>query len=249
VTTNEGLRVVALAEKALKAPKSGAHFEAVHALCVVALRVYIGILQLVEAENGVAAQALLRTLFETVVSAVILAKHPEKLDDFAKHGKLTLLRMARSIDKDSAFAKKQMTKAMKKAADAECNALIAHFKPTYNWHMLRSKDAFNEAEQPKNFHESFYARASAIAHGEPFTVFQHKDAEAKTWRIEARSAEWEKWPMQAYVMSMFLMLHLIRRVSKTFVLGLEDDLSAADKEVGGLADKQMESAKELPDVE
>ena len=237
-----------LADKILTSSQTGVHFEAVRAQCAVAAKVYTGVLQLVSLLNGVSAQALLRTLFETIVGAVILAKHPEKLDDFGKHGKLTLLRMAQSIDESSAFAKKQMTETLKNVAKAERDDLADYFKPTYNWHMLRSKAAFDEAELTKNFHESFYARASAIAHGEPFTVFQHKDPEAKTWKIEPRCEEWSKWPMIAYVMSMLLMLHMVGHVSKVFGLGLEDELAVVGAEVGALAGKQMQSAKDLPDV-
>lgn len=246
--TVEGIKVRALADKISTAPKTSNHFEAVRAQCIVAVRLYAGVLQLVSVEDGISAQALLRSLFETIVGAVILSKHPEKLEDFGKHGKLTLLRMARSMDESSAFAKKQISRTLKKSADAECATLIAHFRPTYNWHMLKRKDAFDEAELPKNFYEAFYARASAVAHGEPFTVFQHADQAATTWRIEPRYAEWAKWPMLAYVMSMLLMLHLVGCVSKTFALGLESEWSVVSAEVHALAAGQMESAKNLPDV-
>ncbi len=247
--TVEGMKVRALADKISTAPKASDHFEAVRAQCIVAVRLYTGVLQLVSVEDGISAQALLRTLFETIVGAVILSKHPEKLGDFSKHGKLTLLRMARSMDESSAFAKKHEARSLKKAADAECATLIAHFRPTHNWHMLKRKDAFDEAELPKNFYEAFYARASAVAHGEPFTVFQHKDPTAATWKIEPRYNEWAKWPMLAYVMSMLLMLHMVGYVSKTFALGLGSEWSAVSAEVHALATGQMESAKNLPDVE
>lgn len=253
MATDERLRVGGFANKILTAPQSSVHFEAVQAQCAVAVEVYTGIQELVDAQNGISAHALVRTLFETIIGAVMLSNHPDKLEDFGKHGKLTLLRLARSITAGT-LVKKQMTTTFKRVADAEYQALYDYFKPTRNWYRLKREDAFDEAfhgaELYQSFYDGFYGRTSAIAHGEPFNVFQHQDTEAKTWRITPRYAQWrEKWPLLADVMSMFLMLHMIARVSQTFALGLENELSVVNAEVEALAGKHMESARSLPDVD
>lgn len=248
----ESLKVVALSRKLLSAPSNRDHFAAAQAQCGVAVELHGGVLQLGDVKNGLAAFAVVRSLFETVIGAVILANHPEKLEDFGKHGRMTLLRLARSVS-DGTLAKKQMTVTLKGVADADYDALYNSFKPTRNWHKMKREDAFNEAFQGakiyKTFYDGFYGRTSAIAHGEPFNVFQHLDAEAKTWKIKARPAEWkDKWPTQAEIMAMFLMLHLIERMSKTFALGLEAEWAVLNAEVEALADRQMAAARALPDV-
>jgi hypothetical protein len=252
MATGESLKVVALSRKILSAPSSSEHFAAVQAQCGVALELHGGVLQLVDAKNGLAANAVVRSLFETVIGAVMLANHPEKLGDFGEHGRMTLLRLARSVS-EGTLAKKQTTVTLQAVADTDYDALYDSFKPTKNWHKLKREDAFNEAFQGakiyKAFYDGFYGRTSAIAHGEPFSVFQHLDAEAKTWKITVRPSEWkEKWPLQAETMSDFLMLHLIERVSKTFALGLENDWSVVNAEVEAFAGQQMAAARALPDV-
>ncbi|MFZ0334997.1 MAG: DUF5677 domain-containing protein [Candidatus Acidiferrales bacterium] len=250
--TNESSKVRSLANKILTAPKANKHFDAVQAQCAVAVEVYTGILQLAAAQNGLSASALVRTLFETIIGAVVLANHPEKLEDFGNQGKLTLLRLARSI-REGSLVNKQITKTLRDVANAEYDTLYAFFKPTKNWHKLTREYAFKEAFEGaplyETFYDSFYGRTSAIAHGEPFNVFRHLDAEAKTWKIEARYTEWrEKWPVLAEVMAMFLLLHLIERVSKAFALGLEAEYAIVNADVGALAGRQMQSARDLPDA-
>jgi hypothetical protein len=252
MAVNESLKVVALSRKLLSAPSNSDHFAAVQAQCGVAIELHGGVLQLVDTKNGLAAFAVVRSLFETVIGAVILANHPEKLQDFGTFGRMTLLRLARSIA-DGTLAKKQMTVTLKAAADAEYDALYKSFKPTKNWHKMIREDAFNEAFQGAKifgtFYDGFYGRTSAIAHGEPFNVFRHLDAEAKTWKIEVRPTEWkEKWPLMAETMSDFLMLHLVERISKTFALGLEAEWTVLNAEVEAFAGQQMAPARALPDV-
>ena len=87
MATGESLKVVALSRKILSAPSSSEHFAAVQAQCGVALELHGGVLQLGGVKNGLAAFAVVRSLFEAVIGAVILANHPEKLEDFGKHGR------------------------------------------------------------------------------------------------------------------------------------------------------------------
>jgi Family of unknown function (DUF5677) len=240
VTTSESLKVLALANRLLSAGRDDAHFQAVQSQCTSAIEVYTGVLQLVETQNGISAQALVRTLFEAIVGAVILVKHPEMLNDFRNHGKLTALRIARSIPRDSPFAKKlQIRRA---AASAEYDALYHHFKATGHWHHFKTKASFTEAELPEDFYERYYARASSIAHGNPFVVLQPLDEEAKNWGIQSRPRQWKKWAAQARVLSMLLMLHMVESVARAFALGLGPELRKVRQEVAALANSEMKSA-------
>jgi hypothetical protein len=252
VATKESQKVIILLQKLLSAPSTSEHFTAVQAQCAVASEVYIGVLQLADGKNGLAASALVRTLFETIIGAIILANRPEKLQDFGKHGKMMLLRLALSIT-DGTLVNKEQTKSTKDIANVEYDALYKEFKPSKNWHKMMREDAFKEAFQNAKlglkFYDGFYGRTSAISHGEPFNVFQRVDVELKTWKLTARSSEWhEKWPMMAEVMSMFLMLHLVNRVSAAFSLGLEAEMTAVNAEVEALAGREMAAARALPDV-
>jgi hypothetical protein len=184
LTSNESERVLLLAKKVLAVAQGSPHFRAVQAQYAVTVETYTGVLQVVDAKNGVAAMSLGRTLFETVVSAVILAKHQEKLDDFKNHGKWTTFQMARSIPPHSQF-QSQGLKRFTEDTKAECDALQSYFKPTGNWHLLKTTDAFAEAEMPEDWRSRYYIRVSAIAHGHPFPVVQQFDKETRDYKIQA----------------------------------------------------------------
>jgi Family of unknown function (DUF5677) len=235
--------VQTLANKIVEAKQDSAHFQAVQAQCAFAVKVNAGILHLVAVRNGASAQALLRTLFETIVSVVILAKHPEKLDDFRNHGKLAAFRTARAIPADSPMAKK--LKGFIDATSAEHDALYAYFKAAgWHWHLLTTKDSFTEAGMPEKFWERFYGRASAISHGQPYVVVQHLDMEGKSWEIKPRYTEWDDWADKAHMMGLLLMLHMVESVSNIFSLGLEAELMPLSAQVQAIAQQQMKSAKD-----
>jgi len=118
------------------------HFRAVQAQCAFANEIYLGVLELCAKKNGIAAEALVRTLFETVVNGAILAKHREKLPDFIRHGKFTQLRVLHFTDPPEPFRAKR--DKLKKATDAELQELFKEFKDT-RWHKLSTKDSFVEA--------------------------------------------------------------------------------------------------------
>jgi len=85
--------------------------------------------------NGLSAETLLRTLFETVTSTTILAKHPEKLGDFIDHGRLVELRMMRVIESP---ALKERLQATIKATDT---GSISGF-PTTQSRLQRNRTEF-----------------------------------------------------------------------------------------------------------
>jgi hypothetical protein len=244
IQPNESERVLQLAGRLLLIQQNSAHFQAVQAQCAFSIEAFRGVLEVVESQNGIAAQSLLRTLFEAVVSAVILAKHPEKLDDFMNHGKLTTFRMARAIPSNSPLA--SAVSAFRDATKAECDTLYAYFKETGNWHLLKNADAFAEAGLPNNMRGRYYLRASAIAHGHPFPVVQHFGIENKGWKIRARHEDWQKWIETARVMGMLLMLHMIEQLNSLFQLGMDSAVALVKQDVEGIAHQQMKAG--LPSV-
>jgi hypothetical protein len=234
-------KVETLAKEIMAARRDDAHFKAVQAQCAFSLEVYTGIQCVAAVENGVSAQALLRTLFEAVVGAVILAKHVEMLDDFRNHGKLTALRIVQSFPQDSIFAKKLTT--VRDATKAECDALYESFKTGGgNWHRMKTTASFTDAEMPDNFYQRFYGPASAVAHGEPYVVVQNLDMEGKNWEIQPRYRVWRHWSGTSQVMSLWLMLHMVERVSQVFSLGVKTE--SVKQEVKEFGDKQMKAALE-----
>lgn len=237
--SNEGEAVLLLAKKLLAVQRDSAHFHAVQAQCAFAIEAYIGVLQVVDAQNGIAAMSLGRTLFGAVVSAVILAKHQEKLDDFKNHGKLTTFQMARSIPSDSRFGSPGLKK-FRDETKSECDALSAYFKPTRNWHRFATTETFDEAELPTGWRGRYYVRASAIAHGDPFPVVQQFDKESKDYKIQAGPEEWKRWTEKERVMSMLLMIHMIERLSRVFALGLESEIAPVRQQIEGTARQQMQ---------
>jgi hypothetical protein len=68
------------------------HFKAVQLVCGSALEHYRGILRLIEADDSLSAKVVSRVLLETLVTAVLLAKHPEKIEDFRDCGRYFHLR-------------------------------------------------------------------------------------------------------------------------------------------------------------
>jgi hypothetical protein len=231
-----------LAKKVLVVERGNPHFRAVQAQCAFAIEAYAGVLVVVDAQNGVAAVSLGRTLLEAVVSSVILAKHQEKLDDFKNHGKLTTFQMARSTPSGSRFDSPGLKK-FRDDSRSERDALQAHFKPTGNWHLFKTSDAFAEAELPEDFRGRYYVRVSAIAHGHPFPVVQEFDKASKDWKIQAEPEEWKKWAEKERIMAMLLMLHMIGRLSGVFALGLESEIAPVSQQIRQTAQQQMQTLR------
>jgi hypothetical protein len=235
--TIPGLKVQALAREIVDAKADTPHVQAVQAYCAFANDIYSGILDLVVVRNGAAAQALVRTLFETIVGIIILAKHPDTLEDFEKHGRLTTLRLARSMPSSSPFVTK--AKEFMSAEGFDYDALLKYFEgKKFKWHSFSITKAYEEAELPENFHNRFYARSSAISHGEPFVVLEPPRADP-TWKIQARPKEWERWTGLSYTMSSLFMVHMVGVVSRVLGLGLDAEAASVGKELDALAKAEM----------
>ncbi len=93
-------QIVQLADEVSKLPTEDEHLHAVQAQIVFANEIYRGITQVCADRNGLAGEALLRTLFEVIASAIILAKSRARLTEFVLHGRFTRLSFIRYVRTD-----------------------------------------------------------------------------------------------------------------------------------------------------
>src|SRR6266851_5180921 len=89
----EAVGIYRLTERIAALPSDDEHFKAVQAQCLVLNQMYLGVLDLCAKQNGLAAEALLRSLFESGVTTALLAKNKGKLDDFKRYGQFVHLRL------------------------------------------------------------------------------------------------------------------------------------------------------------
>src|SRR6266567_2143418 len=91
----EGGEIYKLVEHISGTRTEDEHFHAVQAQCQFVSQIYLGLLHMSAQGNGLAAESLLRTTFESAVNCIILAKHKAKLPDFIRYGQFTDLRLLR----------------------------------------------------------------------------------------------------------------------------------------------------------
>ena len=157
-------------------PPKDDHFHAVQLVCSSALEHFRGIVDLVKDENPIAAKALSRVLLETLVTALVLARHPEKLQDFKDYGRYLHLRYLQTTDG-----------VILRELDHHRLRLIAKHGTDYAqlaqkfrrklWHGLTRRDSFVEAGFEPSLYDDFYRPTSEFAHGEPsrYVMRDHND--------------------------------------------------------------------------
>src|SRR6476660_2097928 len=94
----EGVLILNLTKKIAEQPPDNEHLKAVQAQILVANQIYFGIFRLIADQNGLAVESLVRTLFESCLNCIILAKHKAKLQDFIRAGQFAYLRLIRFND-------------------------------------------------------------------------------------------------------------------------------------------------------
>jgi len=230
-------RIVELAEQISKLPTEDEHLHAVQAQIVVASDLYRGMVQVCSDRNGLAGEALLRSLFEGITSAIILAKHCPWLKDFVRHGRFTELRMMRVIQVDSL---KERLAPQIAATESEFQKLLAEFGDK-RWHKMGTTASFTEAEFQPGMYDRYYRRASVIAHGQPYVT-------VRDGKIEARRAVWERLSIGALIMADLLMLCLLTVVNREFKLALGDKLIGLQKDVDAAASEDMNKIRKAAGI-
>jgi hypothetical protein len=211
------------------------HHMAVLAQLTFANQVFEGITRVSETGNGICAESLLRTLFETLTSMTILAKHPEKLQDFVDHGRMTELRMMRVIE--SPALKKRLEKSVNQT-DAEFQKLWAKFNER-SWHGLSTKEAFGEAEFGLGTYNRYYRRASAIAHGQPYVT-------VRGGKVRARPTAWKNMSIGAENMAMLMLLTSLEILKREFKL--EVDLTEPREKLDAHLKQHMSQIEKMADA-
>ena len=174
----EGVLIYELAKKVAEQKTEDNHFQAVQAQILVTNQIYFAIFRMVADKNGLAAETLLRTLLDSSINCIILAKHKEKLPDFIRNGQFTHLRLIRFAE-----AMKERFEPMVKATEPDWDPLFKEFKNT-DWHKLSTRESFVEAEFKPAMYDQFFRRASAYAHAEPFIVVRRSDNTWKNWTVD-----------------------------------------------------------------
>jgi hypothetical protein len=222
------VRILALSKRLAEVPTDDAHHGAVQAQLAFANQIFEGIGSVCEKGNGLSGETLLRTLFEAVSGAIILAKHPEKLGDFIEHGRMTELRMMRVIESPPL---KERLEATLKATEAEFQRLWAKFNEN-RWHGLGTKASFADAEFEPSVYDRYYRRASAIAHGQPYVTVRHG-------QVRARPTAWKNLSFGARNMAMLMMVTLLVILNREFKLGVDDDLAHLRRDVDARLQQHM----------
>jgi len=237
-------QIFELAKQVAEQSTTDEHFRAIQALLQVANQIFVGIYRMVTDQNGLAAESLLRTLFEAAINGIILAKHKELLNDFIRHGQFTHLRLLRFTNIN--FAKEKIV-ALLQATDEDWQKLFAEFKHA-EWHKLKTTDSFSEAEMAAELYDKYFRRASAFAHAEPYVVVRKTDETWKNWAVEARSDLW-KWSSEgATIHAYFVMCHLLAIISREFKLGLEEELGNLRPQLDGLSAKLAKASQSALDA-
>jgi hypothetical protein len=208
------------------------HFHAVQVQIAFAINIYSGVLEVCSTQNGLAGEALLRTLFEVTANAIILAKHKNKVKDFVRQARLTELRMMRVIEVPA--LKERLAPAIA-ATEKEFQELWAEFKEQ-RWHKIGTKESFIEAEFPAGIYDRYYRRASAIAHGQPY-------ATARGGKVEARPTAWKNFGTGAANMASLLVVLLLAIVNREFKLGLDKEIAELQKQADAPAKRHMDAIK------
>jgi hypothetical protein len=127
--------ILKIADRIIGAKVEGDHGAAVQAQVGFAREIFVGILLVCGERNGLSGESLLRTLFDVVTSATILAKHPEKLERFMRHAWFTGLRMMRSV---SAHPIRRKMEPYIAATEREFQQLLREFR-NERWHGLEPR--------------------------------------------------------------------------------------------------------------
>jgi hypothetical protein len=207
------------------------HMNAVQAQVQLTLELFVGLLNEGKTENGVAAEALLRSVFDSVINAVILAKHPEKLGDFIRHGKFSQMRQMRFTTELTPEMQKHVQSIITKT-EPDWGALFKEFKNT-DWHRLGTRPSFVEAEFNEALYDKYFRPASAYCHAEPYVLVYPADDNWGTWKVGGRGKHWKLHWISAYIVGCYAMIHMMAIMSREFKLGYEEKL----KEFTAMADE------------
>jgi hypothetical protein len=204
---------------------SDEHFQAVQVVCEAVREVYLGLLDLIAQQRGLAAQALARTLFQTIVSGVVLVRNPEKLEDFRRHGKYTQLRTLHFSEFGLDEKSRSEREELQTHYASEIDALYKEFGER-EWHKLATKEAFIAAGFKPDVYDKYYRPASAIAHGQPHAIVTKVGNEWKFGRSNSKNAH---HTIGTYVIGGMMLMHFLSEINQHFKLGIQAKLEECNR--------------------
>jgi len=234
----EGVLIFNLAKKIAEHPTNNEHLKAVQAQILCTNQIYFAVFRMVADQNGLAVESLLRTLFESCINAIILAKHKEKLQDFIRAGQFAHLRLIRFND-----VLPETIKPLVAATENDWNVLFPEFKNS-DWHKIGTKDSFAAAEYKAEMYDKYFRRASSFAHAEPYIVVRPRDEKWQTWGIDVNPARWKTLTVGAYGLACDAMLHMLAIVDREFRLGVEADFQKPVAMVQAYMAKHIDAIKQ-----
>jgi hypothetical protein len=209
-------------------PPKDEHFKAVQLVCGSALEHHRGILKLIEADDSLSAKVVSRVLLETLVTAVILAKHPARIEDFRECGRYFHMRTLHNLmwQTDPRFA------TPRDALISEHGADYKHLEAKYGkrlWHGLTRKAAFAEAGYDFHIYDDFYRPTSEMAHAEPSRYVMRDDNNA--WVFGRMDVKEAIYLCGAYVSSYSLLLTGMEQINQALGLPFGERLAACKKSI------------------
>lgn len=234
----EGVLIYELAKKVAERETDSEHLRAVQAQIQVANQIYFAIFRMVADKNGIAAECLLRTLFDSAINCIVLAKHKEKLQDFVRNGQFAHLRLIRFND-----AMPEKIKPLIASTEDDWKVLFPEFKSA-DWHKLGTRESFLEAEHIAEMYDKYFRRASSYAHAEPYVTVLPKDKMWKSWGIEVSFIRWQNATIGAYGLACNVMLHMLAIVNREFKLGIDAEFEKPLALVKALKARHIEAIKQ-----
>jgi hypothetical protein len=207
-------------------PPRDDHFNAVQLVCSSALEYYRGVLTSIKDQNALAAKALSRSLLEALSTAVILAKHPEKLSDFRDCGRYTSLRFLKSQDQefDPIFTSGRENTIKKHGSDYL--SLDARFR-NKSWHGFKKRAALLEAGFERHIYDDFYRPISEMAHGEPAVYVMRNEKDE--WIFGRSDLKETRYRAGAFMASSSFLVAALRQINRVLGLSLGDRIESVAK--------------------
>lgn len=228
------------------------HFKAVQLVCGSALEHYRGALELVEAEDALCAKVVSRALLETLVTVVILAKHPEKIEDFRECGRYFHLRKLhsekwRDDPRFAEFADPRLA-SIRDGLISKHGADYKDLEKKFGrklWHGLTRRAAFVEAGFDFDIYESFYQPTSEMAHAEPSWYVMRDNNDA--WVFGRSDLIEARYLAGAYVSSSLLFCVGLDQINQALGLQFGERLAAYKRSLFEFMPKYKEALENAKD--
>jgi hypothetical protein len=221
------------------------HFHAVQLACSSALEHFRGIYSLCLDKNAIPAKALSRVLLENLVTAVVLAKHPEKLRDFKDCGRYLHLRSMRLSDTDIHPELNTRVSTLLSKHGRDYPQLEKRFG-SKQWYGMTRREALKEAgfnHDPSDMYDTFFRPTSDFIHSDPsrFLMMNLNDE----WIFGRSDKKEAVYLLGAYASSTSLLLTGMEQINLAFDLEFGDRLAAFKEDFFEFVPKYRAAALKL----